>query len=424
MGIKSRSKNGNLELTKRVPKKYWAVETRRAIWITLNTDSKTEAEERAKTAWNALIQEWEARLNGTSQEPEKRWEASRDLADAKGFAYLDAEELLRGPIDKLLERVEAITGSGNKNRLQEASALLGTTPAPKITVKRALELYWELTEHETHGKSSDQIRRMKNPVLKAFKNFVDVVGDKPVSDITRDDMLNFRDWWGARVHAGECSSSTANKDFTHFSKVLKRVNELKRLGYDLPLGGLSFKERGKEPRLPFGTEWIKTRLLAPGALDSLNTEARCILLGMVNTGYRPSEGAALLPERIRLDTKVPMIEIRPDGRELKSERAKRDIPLAGVSLAAMKECRDGFPRYRDKPGLSATINKFLKENKLMETPKHSMYGLRHAFEDRLLDAGVDERIRRDFMGHQLSREQYGKGASPEKALECIKLIAL
>lgn len=29
----------------------------------------------------------------------------------------------------------------------------------------------------------------------------------------------------------------------------------------------------------------------------------------------------------------------------------------------------------------------------------------------MLAAGVDERIRRDLMGHALNRERYGKGAS-------------
>ncbi|GAA4223604.1 integrase [Sagittula marina] len=371
-----------------------------------------------------MIREWDAMLNGASSVPEERWHAARDLAEAKGFKFIEANELLQGPVEDIVTRVEAVGAGSRKARLQAASALLGTTPPPKITVTRALDLYWELTETDQRGKSDDQIRRMRNPVIKAFKNFVDVVGDKAVSGISRDDMLDFRAWWADRINESSCKASTANKDLTHFSKVLKRVNDLKRLGYDLPVSGLSFKEGRKEPRCPFSTNWIRDRLLEPDALKGLNTQARCILLGMINTGYRPIEGAALLPQRIKLEGAVPMIEIRPDEREVKTDRAIRDIPLAGVSLEAFREYRDGFPRYRDKPGLSATINKFLRGNGLMETPKHSMYGLRHAFEDRLLEAGVDERIRRDFMGHQLSREQYGNGASPRRALECISLIAL
>jgi integrase len=145
---------------------------------------------------------------------------------------------------------------------------------------------------------------------------------------------------------------------------------------------------------------------------------------MINTGYRPSEGAALLPQHIQLEGAVPHILIRPEGRQLKSKNAKRTLPLTGISLEAIRECRNGFPRYRDKPGLSATINKFLRENALMESDDHVLYSLRHAFEDRLLASGVDERIRRDLMGHGLGRERYGNGASLEMAHALLQRIAL
>ena len=68
---------------------------------------------------------------------------------------------------------------------------------------------------------------------------------------------------------------------------------------------------------------------------------------------------------------------------------------------------DGFPRYRDNPGLSDTINKFMRENGLLKTPSHTLYSLRHSFEDRMLASNVDERIRSDLLGHRLSRESYG-----------------
>jgi len=102
----------------------------------------------------------------------------------------------------------------------------------------------------------------------------------------------------------------------------------------------------------------------------------------------------------------------PDGRQLKSVHARRVIPLVGVSLAAFRECPDGFARYRtSSAGLSATVNKFMRGTGLMEPPQHSLYGLRHAFEDRMLAAGSGHRIRRDLFGHRLNRERYGKGAS-------------
>jgi integrase len=69
------------------------------------------------------------------------------------------------------------------------------------------------------------------------------------------------------------------------------------------------------------------------------------------------------------------------------------------------------------------VNKFLRANGLMESKKHVMYSLRHSFEDRLLRAGVDERVRRDLMGHGLDRERYGQGGGLSFKAEMVQRIA-
>ncbi|MCA1777598.1 MAG: integrase, partial [Loktanella sp.] len=140
---------------------------------------------------------------------------------------------------------------------------------------------------------------------------------------------------------------------------------------------------------------------------------------------RPSELAALTTDQIRLTDTVPHISIEPVGRQLKSANARRVIPLCGVSLEAVRVHPDGFPRYRNSAaGLSATVNKYLRGAGLLETPQHTLYGLRHSFEDRMLAAGVDERIRRDLMGHALNRERYGKGATLSNLHALIQATAL
>lgn len=198
---------------------------------------------------------------------------------------------------------------------------------------------------------------------------------------------------------------------------------MKRLGLQLPLSDLSIKEGEKKTRPAFSEGWIRDKILAPGALDRLNAEARAILLGMVNTGYRPSEGEALAADQIILDGPVPHISIEPVGRQLKSQYARRKIPLLGVSLEAFKQFPNGFPRYRSSAALSATVNKYLRTHGLLETPDHSMYSLRHSFEERMLAAGIDDRVRRDLFGHRLDRERYGGGASLEMAHRLLKPIA-
>ena len=423
MAIKARGSKGSLSLYRRVPKRYEAVEPRKFVWVSLHTDSQSIASSKASVAWDHMIEGWEARLAGDSSDAETRFAAARDLAAVRGFRYINAASVAKLPLDELLQRVEAVETKRGQPDFKEAAAILGGASEPPITIGRALELFWTLAADRTIGKSEDQLRRWKNPYIKAVKNLIDVVGDKAIAQITGDDMLDFRQWWMEKIATEELTPNSANKDLTHVGSVLKTVNKMKRLGLVLPLTDLALKPGEARQRPPFGNAWIRDKILAPGALKGLNTEARCIVLGMVNTGYRPSEGAALLAHHIHLDHAVPHISIEAEGRQLKSTHAKRIIPLAGISLAAFRECPGGFPRYRDNPGLSDTVNKFMREHGLLETPGHTLYSLRHSFEDRMLAAKVDDRIRRDLFGHSLARERYGKGASLEHLLEVVQAIA-
>ena len=413
------------QIYKRVPKRYASIDDRTFVWLSLHTDSKSIAQTKAAGIWAQMVEAWESRLAGDQSDATKRFDAVRKLAAVRGFRYMDASKVADLPLKELMQRIKAVPVSGGMIDRIESAAVLGGASESGITVSKALDLYWSLAADKTIGKSDDQLRRWRNPRIKAIKNFVAVVGDPLIDTITGDDMLDFRSWWLDRIANGEVTANAANKDLIHFGDVLKTVNRMKRLGLVLPLSDLAFKngEAGKRP--PFSAKWISEKLLANKAMDGLNPEARAIVLTMVNTGARPSELAALTPECIRLDCDVPHISIEAVGRHLKSKNAKRVIPLTGASLEALRVFPEGFPRYRgSSAGLSATVNKFLRGNGLAETPDHTLYSLRHGFEDRLLAAGVDERIRRDLFGHSLNRERYGAGATLAHLRNVVLKVAL
>jgi integrase len=397
------------QLVRRVPRRFRSVEPRETVWISLHTDSEAVANMKAPMAWSQMVEAWEAKLAGDTTDAEARFEAAKELAAIRGFQYLPATKVAKLPREELLKRIEAVSAPENQPDKLEAAAILGAVKEPKITVSRALELYWGLAKAKRLGKSEAQVRKWEAPIKQAVRDFNTVVGNKAIDEITRDDVRSFRDWWIERIEAEDLNPSTANKNMDHFGKVLKLVNEEKRLGLVLPLGGLRLEEGEKNTRPPFSVNWIKDRILASGALDGLDEEARAIVLVMVNTGARPSEIAALRAATIRLKHNVPHISIEPDGRKMKTKHSRRVIPLVGISLEAIRNFPDGFPRYRGTDGLSKVVNDYLTATGLRETPAHSLYSLRHSFEDRMLGAGVDERIRRDLMGHRLTRERYGKG---------------
>lgn len=287
--IAVRKRGDTYHLVKRVPVRYQPVEPRSEIWISLKTDSETAAQQKATRVWNDLTNAWEAKLAGDTADAEKAFAAAHDLAQARGYRWLAASDVARLPRTELLHRVETAMKPNGEPDKQEAAALLGGAKVPSITVNRALELYWDLASDNTRGMSEDQIRRWKNPRKKAIANFVKQVGNKALSDLTRDDMLDFKAWWAKRLAKEGLTPNSANKDIGFIESTLRLVNEQKRLGLDLPIGKLTFKEDEEKTRPPFSEKWIRDRLLAVGALDGLNEEARAVVHAMVNTGARPSE---------------------------------------------------------------------------------------------------------------------------------------
>lgn len=393
-------------LIRRVPGRYSRIDPRQKVRVSLATDSREVADAKAPIVWQQLIEAWEARLAGDVGDAQRRFDAAKDIAQSRGFRYLPAAQVARLPIEELVARVEASVDSKGAVDPVTADALLGTVKAPDLTVSKALDRFYEVEAVRVKGKSKDQLRRHKAPRLKATRNFIKVVGDKPLDQITTRDLFDFRQWWQRRVTAGEVEPATANKDMVYLMAMWKPVARDAQIMLKINTDGVMFDEGKKKTRPPFSPAWIKDKLL-PGIVR-MNQEARGILEIMVNTGARPSEISALNAETICTDAEVPYIHIRPEGRTLKSQFAERFIPLVGVSLDAAKRNPAGFPTYADNPGLSDTVNKFLEENGLKETPRHTFYSLRHSFESRMLKADFPERLKAELMGHRIQREKYGE----------------
>lgn len=99
--------------------------------------------------------------------------------------------------------------------------------------------------------------------------------------------------------------------------------------------------------------------------------------------------------------------------------------LVGYALDAFKACPHGFTDFVDRPDyLSAVLSKFLRDNKLLPSEKHTVYSLRHSFQDRLLSVNAPDRVQADLMGHKFNRPAYGEGASLKHKLEWLEKIKI
>ncbi len=359
-----------------------------------------------------------------------RYTAALLRVKAMGFSYISADELANSASwQELSSRLEAILPASTP--LEVEQAVLGLVDEPKDNFDDALTLYIEGPGHiNLQNKSADQLRKWKNIPLRAIARFKEVVGDKPLADITRADAVQFYRYWLGRV-APEADDvepmhpSSANREIGELRKLYREYfdfkhNDKHRLN---PFLQLSFSEDGSDPRPPFPAEWMAEKFLKAGPLAGLNEEARGVLLAMIETGCRPSEICNLTPNAIILDHDVPHIEIKPrraidrknedvrefGPRQLKSAASNRQLPLVGISLAVFKKFPGGFPRYMDKAGtVCQTINMYLAENALLPTEAHTLYCVRHAFEDRMTRADIDFEVRTRMLGHTIARPKYGE----------------
>jgi len=296
---------------------------------------------------------------------------------------------------------------------------------------RASNFEFEQPNH--YNKSDLQIRKWVNPRKLAVSNFIKVIGDLSVDQISRQDILHFKKWWAERIskdnRSASASASAANKNFTQLKSILRSVddNHQLKLNVEELFRCIRFTEKPSQ-RPPFSTAFIQETLLDMSNLIGLNAECRWFLYAMADTGARPSELVGLNPENgdIRLDVEHPYIYIRPDHKkELKTQQSERQIPLVGASLLAFQNLPSGFNHYyRNSDLLSNTLNKFLRESDLLPTTEHCVYSLRHSFEDRLTAVEPPEKVQAALMGHKYNRPRYGDGPSLKQKKKWLDKIAL
>lgn len=369
---------------------------------------------------------WSAMQAGKNPDAIRRWEWACETARNFGFDYVEANVLQNSLVD-LVKRMEAIAPLPPERRSEVRPALLGEVKPPKTgtAVSGMLAHYERIVAASLRNKSPGQRKRWRTTRERALAAFTPVVGnDKLVAELTHDDAFAFRDAWNKRVLAGEVEIATANKMIGYVAAMFREINDFERLKVDDIFHRKVIKGGTKRQRPAFDATHVQHVLLNPAALASLNDEARAIFHVVAELGLRPSEVCGLTRSTIHLDADIPYIEIKPEGRDLKTGNSERDVPLVGIALQAMRRYPEGFPTYRDKAdALSAIIQKHLKSKKLLQRPGQTFYSLRHTFKDRLRDAGVKDELIDMLMGHATGKEKYGRGYLLKTKHEVLGKIA-
>jgi len=449
MSIKSKpdrylkKRGGIFHYYRRVPARFQEFDTRGTIRVSLRTGSLEIARMRRDNLemadeeyWGWLsISETDGVLNAAhSSAIAKRYSAAQARALAMGFTYKPVEELASPTnLEDIVSRLLSLKLSESGEVVpQQAEAVLGGVEEPRTTVSQALQIYFDdIAIDDQIGKSKQQKYQWQKVKRLSISYFIEVVGDLPLADISRDHALEFQRWWKDRMLAppkGEkaVTANTANRHIGNL-RLLHRAyfTHIGEEDRPNPFRNLFFKTKSRTEVPAFEDDWVQTKILKPGMLLGLKWELQLITYLLIETGCRPSELINLRPENIHLDAPTPFISIKPSkNRQIKTESSIRDIPLVGVALEAARRAPEGFKHYHDRNELfSANMMKAFRVRSLFPSEDHVIYSFRHSFEKRMQEANIDYGLRCLLMGHANSRPAYGDGGSLEyRKQEMLKIV--
>ena len=411
---------------RRVPADYQEFHSKEVIQVPLKTDSRSIAKTRASNLNQLLESYWQdLALTGKNADM-KKFHSMVKRARMSGFQFRTMDEIISSSSpSEIINRINVADMATDE---RDVRSVIGVGDSPYINIEDARDIYFEHEAGNLVDRSNDQVRVWKNQRKRAVKNFLSLIGDVPLDRITREDILRYRSWWVTRIRSEDAlSPNTANKDFGFIRQILRAATD--NCGLDINVDVLfrkiNLKDVNKRSRHPFETDFIKKVLLNRDLLK-MNEECQLFIYAMADTGARVAELVGLEEGDICLFADVPHIKIRKNAvRSLKTSQSERDIPLVGASLIAFTELNKGFVRYRGKSDLiSSTINKYLRENGLIPSDRHSLYSLRHSFEDRLTAVEPPDKVQAALMGHKYVRPKYGHGPSLEQKKLWLEKIAL
>jgi len=346
------------------------------------------------------------------------------LARSLGLNYQPAAAVAEKPIGEVLARIETAIAGGRIEHAGMRKAILGGADKPAYRLSGLFAEFKETQRVKLSKKSPNQLKKWEIDYKRPIAALIDLVGDKALHELTREDALAFARYWEDRVITDKLNPNTGNKNISKIGGMVRAVSNRHTLKLDNIFAGTRMARVEDKSRPPFKSEFIRDVILAKGKLDGLNDEARDFVYVMLETGARPSEIVNLTKARIRLDAEIPHIAVGGEDRDTKTKHSKRDIPLVGLALEAMRRHPKGFPRYfDDADSLSEDLMNHFRENGLLPTAEHAVYSFRHSYKDRLKSVEAPEELIDELMGHKIKKPKYGDGYGLALKAKFIQRIA-
>ena len=309
------------------------------------------------------------------------------------------------------------------------------TPSPAPIVQPApLQAATGLSEINSHGhalgeaidafvterQSSGEWTPAYVQPAQALAHMQDFLGaEAPLNEITRDDVIRWRSQLvdGVNRNGKRKSVNTVNKYLVHAGSMFRWARDVQKWIQFDPTIKTKLKQHGTRARLPLSQAEIEqVRHAYRFEPDEIQLELELLLY----TGARLSEIHQLQVQDVILDAPVPYIDLEgvndEEGRQLKNANSARKVPLHPEILDRVRTFIDGMadrPTHRPFNRIRAASfgQKFTKFCRpFLKDKRKTLHSLRHTMSGELQNAGVQEYLINQILGHAqqtMSTGQYG-----------------
>ena len=334
-------------------------------------------------------------------------------------------------------------------------------PKPVKTVSIA-----ELMERYKDEKSEQWGEIMKNAVAEVFSTFLEVYGNKDITTVTHQALLNYRDNVFRRIpdrmrtrpefkglsvvdaikknRGKTIQPKTVNNRMSILGSFFKWCYNHQFISQN-PATNLSLKisHKAYEERQPYSKDELEIMFKTIGSIDhdSVWWQPHKLWVPAISlySGARQNEICQMYVSDCIQVNGIPCFNITTDNegdKKIKTEAGCRTVPIHPVLL------KMGFLEYvfeQQKAGNERIWSEFKKTSKgygasferffsrfnrkyISQDKKKVFHSLRHNFTNNLKQKGVEESIIAEMVGHAISSMtfgRYGKPFEPEVLLEAM-----
>jgi integrase len=390
--------------------------------------------------------------------------------DKESIEYTSfCREILKAEIEALKVEKERMSGNYDNrydNFLEntitpavpaiEQPAIIDTPSAPVVTLSTVIE--GNIKEAELGGNWNEKTKAENESI---YKVITDVLGDVDIKSINHQTMMQFRDnlsklppnrdkipkYKGKTIeqilamkNVDAMSRTTLNKYLVRTSSLFKWAVKHGYIQTNVAEGlTLPKVRRADQEREAYSTEDIQ-KIVNHLEYDKADPHRFWIpILGMYQ-GMRLDEICQLYVSDIVVIDDVPCISVNSDAdKKLKNAASERIIPVHPtlvrlgfleyvVELRRQEETRLWGKLTKKRDGYSQDFGKWYQRfnrNNVTENPKRVFHSFRHSLADRLKQAGVQEALIAEILGHShdsVTMTRYGKRYEPKVLLEALEKL--